>query len=75
MPLITHSISVGINKGSISILFHANERGTQTGSGSIAREWSVYAECSGMIGDERIQMSVGETPQCANDSHAGLPKA
>lgn len=28
-----------------------------------------------MIGDERIQMSVGETPQCANDSHASLPTA
>lgn len=38
-------------------------------------EWSVYTECSGMIGDERIQMSVGETPQCANDSHASLPAA
>lgn len=32
----------------------------------------VVAEFSGMIGEERIQMSVGETPQCANDSHAGL---
>lgn len=41
VPLITHSISVGINKGSISILFHANETaGAQTGSGS-----SVWVEC------------------------------
>lgn len=79
VPLITHSISVGINKGSISILFHANESaGAQTGSGSSVRSvvWKcVVAECSGMIGEERIQMSVGETPQCANNSHAGLPTA
>lgn len=41
VPLITHSISVGINKGSISILFHANESASaQTGSGS-----SVWVEC------------------------------
>lgn len=38
VALITHSISVGINKGSISILFHANESaGAQTGSGSRVR--------------------------------------
>lgn len=35
----------------------------------------IAAECSGMIGDERIQMSAVETPRRANDSHASLPAA
>lgn len=35
----------------------------------------IVAECSGMIGDGRIQMSAGETPPRANDSHASLPTA
>lgn len=40
----------------------------------VSGEWKcVVAECRGMIGDEQIQMSTGETQQCAVDSPAGLP--